>query len=60
MNKVIYFDKDCMENAQAYAQYSKEQKIADKISNGIEKTAIILCSIVSIVAVGIMLFLFLA
>lgn len=51
---VIYFDDDCKRNAKEYAKHAKAQELCNKISSAIDKTALILCSAVSIFAIIIM------
>ena len=53
---VIYFDNDSQVNAKQYAKDAKAQDICNKISDGIEKTALIACSLVSGVAIAIIMF----
>lgn len=52
----IYFDEDSRKNAKEYAGHARAQHICNKISDGIEKAAIIACSLVSVVAISILIF----
>jgi hypothetical protein len=57
MQKVIYFNKDCEIYAKKYAEDARAQEIANKIGNGIDKAAIVLCGFTCCVAIAIMVML---
>jgi hypothetical protein len=54
---VIYFDKDCEINAKEYAEQARTQAMANKVNAAIEKAAVCLCFVTSIVAASILIVL---